>query len=65
MHSLAHLVDGIKCKGATPNYSTDRGEALHPQNKKYWGRSNKQASFAEQVCYALGYIAFELMLLFI
>ena len=55
MHSLAHLVDSIRSKGVTPNYSTDSGEALHPQNRKYWSRSNKQSSAPEQVCYMIGF----------
>jgi hypothetical protein len=30
------------------NCSTDRGEALHPQNRKDYSRSNKQASAQKQ-----------------
>lgn len=65
MHSLTHLVDSIKCRGVTPNYSTDQGEALHPQNKKYWSRSNHQASSSEQVYHPFGHYFFCLMFLFI
>lgn len=58
MHSLTHLVDSIKHRGVTPNYSTDQGEALHPQNKKYWSRSNHQPSSSEQVNDLFGHLAF-------
>jgi hypothetical protein len=49
MHSLTHLVDSIKRRGVTSSSSTERGEALHPQNKKWWSRSNRQASAPAQV----------------
>ena len=49
MHSLTHLVDSIKRRGVTSSSSTERGEALHPQNKKWWGCSNRQASAPAQV----------------
>jgi len=65
MHSLAHLVDGIKRRGPTLNYSTDRGEALHPQNKKYWGRSNRQESSSKQVSYAFCCLGFDFTLILI
>lgn len=65
MHSLSHLVDNIKHKGVTPNYSTDRGEALHPQNKKYWNRSNRQASAPEQVYHTFDCLASQLKPLYI
>ena len=65
MHSLAHLVDGIKRRGVTSNCSTDRGEALHPQNKKYWGRSNRQASASEQVSHLLIYLVTTFISLFV
>jgi hypothetical protein len=51
MHSITHLVESIKGKGATINTSTDSGEALHPQTRKHWQRSNHQPDTAEdQVC---------------
>lgn len=65
MHSLAHLVGGIKRRGVTSNCSTDRGEALHPQNKKHWGRSNRQASASEQVGHLFSYPTLDFMFLFI
>jgi hypothetical protein len=50
MHSLLHLVPSIRGKGPIINSSTDGGEALHPDSKKYWIRSNKQAeTLQEQV----------------
>ena len=49
MHSLSHLVDSIKRRGVTSSSGTEQGEALHPQNKKWWGRSNRQASAPIQV----------------
>ena len=58
MHSLTHLVDSIKNRGVTPNYSTGQGEALHPQNKKYYNRTNHQASSSEQVQYLFSPLAF-------
>jgi len=64
MHSLAHLVDSIKRRGVTSNCSTDQGEALHPQNKKHWARSNQQASAPEQVGYIFSYPTFNLTPLF-
>ena len=65
MHSLAHLVDSIKRRGVTSNCSTDRGEALHPQNKKHWARSNRQASASAQVGHLFSYPTFNLISLFI
>jgi len=47
MHSLAHLIESIKGKGATANTATDGGEALHPQTRKHWQRSNRQPETAE------------------
>ena len=65
MHSLVHLVDSNKCRGVTSNCSTDRGEALHPQNKKYWGRSNRQASAPVQVGYLYGNLSLGLIHIFV
>jgi hypothetical protein len=62
MHSLAHLVDSIKCRGVTSSSGTGRGEALHPQNKKYWGRSNRQSSAPEQVSGLMCYLALDFIL---
>lgn len=42
-----HLIESIKGKGVTANTSTDGGEALHPQTKKHWQRSNHQPDTAE------------------
>ena len=47
MHSIAHLIESIKGKGVTVNTSTDGGEALHPQTRKHWQRSNHQPDTAE------------------
>jgi hypothetical protein len=57
MHSLAHLVDSIRRRGVTSNSSTDGGEALHPQNRKYYGRSNHQVTALGQVS---GFLIFSL-----
>jgi hypothetical protein len=48
MHSLVHLVSSIRGKAPVVNSSTDTGEALHPQEKKYWMRCNKQAETAQE-----------------
>lgn len=51
MHSITHLIESIRGKGVTANTSTDSGEALHPQTRRHWQRSNHQAETAEdQVC---------------
>ena len=47
MHSITHLIESIKDKGVTANTSTDSGEALHPQTRKHWQRSNHQPETAE------------------
>lgn len=49
LHSLSHLVDIIRRKSTTDNYHTGLGEALHPQSKKDYRRTNHQDSFKEQV----------------
>ncbi|KAF9784788.1 hypothetical protein BJ322DRAFT_1109498 [Thelephora terrestris] len=49
MHSITHLVSCIQAKGAVLNYSSDSGEALHPQSHKDWGRTNQQLSAADQM----------------
>lgn len=61
MHSLTHLVDSIKRRGVTSSSSTERGEALHPQNKKWWGRSNHQASAPAQVSDLTQHVSFALI----
>ena len=51
MHSVTHLIESIRGKGVTANTTTGNGEALHPQTKKYWVRTNHQPEKAEdQVC---------------
>jgi hypothetical protein len=51
MHSITHLIESIRGKGVMANTSTDSGEALHPQTRKFWQRSNHQFDKAEdQVC---------------
>lgn len=47
MHSITHLIESIRRKGVTVNTSTDNGEALHPQTRRHWQRSNHQAQTAE------------------
>ena len=47
MHSVTHLVESIRGKGVAANTSTDGGEALHPQTRKFWQRSNHQPDTAE------------------
>ena len=47
MHSITHLIESIEGKGVTVNTSTDGGEALHPQMRKHWQRSNYQPDTAE------------------
>ncbi|KAF9642489.1 hypothetical protein BDM02DRAFT_3193135 [Thelephora ganbajun] len=42
-----HLIESIKGKGVAMNMSTDSGEALHPQTRKHWQRSNHQADTVE------------------
>ena len=49
MHSITHLIESIKGKGVTANTSTDGGEALHPQTRKYFNRSNHQETAEDQV----------------
>jgi len=50
MHSITHLIESIKGKGATVNTSTDGGEALHPQTRKDFHRTNHQETAEDQVC---------------
>jgi len=49
MHLITHLVESIKGKGATVNTSTDSGEALHPQTRKDFNRTNHQETAEDQV----------------
>ena len=56
MHFITHLVDCIREKGVTSNYSTDSGEGLHPQSHKDWCWSNQQESAPDQVGQHLKYI---------
>ncbi|KAJ3530334.1 hypothetical protein NM688_g7726 [Phlebia brevispora] len=44
---MKHMVDHIRAKGTVDNYGTDLGEALHPQTKRDWRRSNHQPATAE------------------
>jgi Ser-tRNA(Ala) deacylase AlaX len=53
MHSITHLIESIMGKGATTNTSTDGGEALHPQTRKDFGRSNHQETAEDQVYFYL------------
>ncbi|KAG9086597.1 hypothetical protein FS749_003534 [Ceratobasidium sp. UAMH 11750] len=48
-HSLSHLVDIIQRKSTTDNYHTGLGEALHPQSKKDYRRTNHQETYKEQM----------------
>ncbi|KAG8747367.1 hypothetical protein FRC11_012406, partial [Ceratobasidium sp. 423] len=48
-HSLSHLVDIICQHGTTDNYHTGLGEALHPQSKKDYRRTNHQMNFEIQM----------------
>jgi len=50
MHSITHLIESIKGKGVTTNTSTDGGEALHPQTRKDFNRTNHQETVEDQVC---------------
>lgn len=54
-HSLRHLVDIIRRKGAINNYSTDRGEAQHPQTKKDYTRTSKQPGVETEQVFYLNY----------
>ena len=47
MHSITHLIESIEGKGVTVNTSTDGDEAIHPQMRKHWQRSNYQPDTAE------------------
>lgn len=47
MHLITHLIKSIKGKGVTMNESMDGGEALHPQMRRHWQRSNHQPDTAE------------------
>ena len=49
MHSLTHLVESICRRGVISASSTDRGEALHPQGRKDWSRTNHRDSALKQV----------------
>ncbi|KDN35213.1 hypothetical protein RSAG8_11788, partial [Rhizoctonia solani AG-8 WAC10335] len=48
-HSLSHLVDIIRSHSTTDNYHTGLGEALHPQSKKDYRRTNHQQDFEIQM----------------
>ncbi|KDN42568.1 hypothetical protein RSAG8_06711, partial [Rhizoctonia solani AG-8 WAC10335] len=48
-HSLSHLVEIIQRHGTTDNYHTGLGEALHPQSKKDYRRTNHQQDFEIQM----------------
>lgn len=58
MHSLTHLVESICRRGVISSSSTDRGEALHPQNRKDYSRSNRQISAQKQVGDLFNYSCF-------
>ena len=58
MHSLTHLVESICKRGVISGCSTDRGEALHPQNRKDYSRSNRQATAQKQVSYFYYFLYF-------
>ncbi|KAG8692390.1 hypothetical protein FRC08_009814 [Ceratobasidium sp. 394] len=49
LHSLSHLVDIIRRKSTTDNYHTGLGEALHPQSKKDYRRTNHQETYQVQM----------------
>ncbi|CAE6460610.1 unnamed protein product, partial [Rhizoctonia solani] len=48
-HSLSHLVNIIRQHSTTDNYHTGLGEALHPQSKKDYRRTNHQKDFEIQM----------------
>ncbi|KAG9124969.1 hypothetical protein FRC07_009515 [Ceratobasidium sp. 392] len=48
-HSLSHLTYIIRQHSTTDNYHTGLGEALHPQSKKYYRRTNRQPEFEIQM----------------
>ncbi|KAG8693167.1 hypothetical protein FRC08_009289 [Ceratobasidium sp. 394] len=49
LHSLSHLTNIIRRKSTTDNYHTGLGEALHPQSKKDYRRTNHQETYKEQM----------------
>ncbi|CAE6440234.1 unnamed protein product [Rhizoctonia solani] len=49
LHSLSHLVTIIREHSTTDNYHTGLGEALHPQSKKDYRRTNHQPDFENQM----------------
>ncbi|KAF7796307.1 hypothetical protein EIP86_007484 [Pleurotus ostreatoroseus] len=46
---MKHLVTHIRQKGTVDNYATDMGEALHPQTKLDYRRTNHQDTAGEQM----------------
>ncbi len=44
---MKHLSHHIRSKGSINNSSTDLGEALHPQTKVDWRKTNHQPGSAE------------------
>ncbi|KAG8696436.1 hypothetical protein FRC08_007148 [Ceratobasidium sp. 394] len=49
LHSLSHLAGIIRRKSTTDNYHTGLGEALHPQSKKDYRRTNHQETYKDQM----------------
>ncbi|KAI0061984.1 hypothetical protein BV25DRAFT_1916289 [Artomyces pyxidatus] len=50
MHTMGHNPDIIRRKGTVDNYHTGLGEALHPQTKKDYQRTNHQpGTYEDQV----------------
>ncbi|KAG8742492.1 hypothetical protein FRC10_001388 [Ceratobasidium sp. 414] len=49
LHSLSHLTGIIRRKSTTDNYHTGLGEALHPQSKKDYQRTNHQETYKDQM----------------
>ncbi|KAG8714224.1 hypothetical protein FRC08_012222 [Ceratobasidium sp. 394] len=49
LHSISHLVGIIRRKSTTDNYHTGLGEALHPQSKKDYRRTNHQETYKDQM----------------
>ncbi|KAG9100964.1 hypothetical protein FS749_011472 [Ceratobasidium sp. UAMH 11750] len=48
-HSLSHLTAIIRRHSTTDNYHTGLGEAMHPQSKKDYRRTNQQPNFEIQM----------------
>ncbi|KAG9094666.1 hypothetical protein FS749_012061 [Ceratobasidium sp. UAMH 11750] len=48
-HSLSHLTDIIRRLSTTDNYHTGLGEAMHPQSKRDYRRTNRQMNFEIQM----------------